>query len=201
MRAVRDAGEVLQKVLEIRTEAIRSLLEERVLETYRQISFKPYTPRLDEKFRLTLHERVGNDELVVARSTGENQVLSLTFVAALAALARDRSHDKGTILGGQGGIFPIVMDAAFASLDDNYRRDISRALPKLAPQIVVMVSKAQGLGVVADELAPYVGSTNVITFHASTEGLETETIELDGRNYDYVRAGSDDDYAKIERVS
>jgi DNA sulfur modification protein DndD len=199
--AVEDVIEAMKQILSLRTQAVRAELDEKVKSTYRSIAIKDFEPDLTEEFILELWQ--GGDGEAKSRapmSTGENQILSLSFVGALAAIARDRTDDPNQdagLLSSMGGVFPIVMDAAFGSLDNNYRRDVAQALPKLAPQIIVLVSKAQGEGPVAEELAPHVGATYVMTVHSRRDDVPAEKIKLGGKSYDYVVPGSDSNWTEL----
>ena len=41
--------------------------------------------------------------------------------------------------------------------DENYQREISEAIPQLAPQVILLVSKSQGLNAVQKVLLPRIG--------------------------------------------
>jgi DNA sulfur modification protein DndD len=204
LTALQEVQSILGRVLMIRTQSVRRQLDQRIKDTYRAITFKDYEPELNEKFELGLWQQVAGQRLPVAKSTGENQILSLSFVGAVASLARDRAEEdaeaSGGLVGYAGGIYPIVMDAAFASLDNNYRRDIARALPTLAPQVVVLVSRAQGEGPVEQQLRPHIGEEYVVTFNSSKADREPETIEVRGQEIPYVVPGQDEDRAVLRRV-
>jgi DNA sulfur modification protein DndD len=190
-----QAAELFSKVLALRTQDVREELDQRIRDVYSAISYKPYQPELSEDFRLTLHG--GHGFLPVAKSTGENQILSLSFVGALAALARERHEEARKAQGLQslfatvGGVFPIVMDAPFGTLDETPRREVAHGLPQLAPQIVIFVSKAQGTGAVEEELRPRVGRSWVIHYMSPKEGVVPEPIELTSGSYPYVDPSAD----------
>jgi DNA sulfur modification protein DndD len=190
-----QAAELFRKVLALRTQDVREELDRRISEVYSAISYKPYQPELSEDFRLTL--RGGDGQLPVAKSTGENQILSLSFVGALAALARERHEEARKAQGLQslfataGGVFPIVMDAAFGTLDETPSREVARGLPLLAPQIAIFVSKKQGLGAVEGELRPRIGRSYVIHYLSPKEGVVPEPIELASGSYPYVDPSAD----------
>jgi DNA sulfur modification protein DndD len=196
-----EAANLLKQVLDLRTQDVREELDRRIRDVYSSITYKPYQPELGEDFRLTLR---GADGLQpVAKSTGENQILSLSFVGALAALARER-HDEARsgpsdlgLLSAAGGVFPIVMDAPFGTLDETPRKEIARGLPLLAPQVVIFVSKAQGLGSAEAELRPRVGQSYVIHYLSPKEGVMPETIELPSGVMPYVDP-SDNDVERAE---
>jgi DNA sulfur modification protein DndD len=188
----RQCEELLRRILEFRTQDVRRELNSRIKATYAAITYKPYEPELNESFELALKNLAGGSGSV-AKSTGENQILSLSFVGALAAVARARAEESAaqgqgvaSLLSATGGIFPIVMDAAFGSLEESYRRDVARALPQLAPQIVVFVSKAQGLGAVEEELRARVGRTYVVEYQTPKTDAQPDQIVLRGKSYPYV---------------
>lgn len=141
-------------------------------------------------------------ELAVPKSTGENQILSVSFVAAVSELAREirAEHRAEGELPGDAGTYPIVMDAAFGSLDQNYQREVSRALAQMAPQLVVLVSKSQGLGQVVSELRPYVSHLGVIVTHTTSTADAYEDIELDGNAYPYIRSSAETDHAELKVI-
>ena len=137
----------------------------------------------------------------VPKSTGENQILSLSFVAAVSKLAREiRKERRAEDDSAEGaGSYPIVMDAAFGSLDENYQEAVSRALAKMAPQLVVLVSKSQGLGKVIAELLPYVSHLGVIETHTSAKPTLSDDIQIEGASYPYIRA-ADSDYSELKVI-
>lgn len=196
-----DAIELLQNVYALRTHDVRKDLDDLVRRIYNSITYKPYVPALNDEFQLQLLHGDGSGRLV-AKSTGENQILSLSFVGALAALARKRydeskrSRGLAAVAGSAGGVFPIVMDAAFGTLDESYRREVARGLPELAPQVIVFVSKAQGLGAVEEELRHRVGRTHIIHYWTTKDDVEPEHIELAGEKCPYIDCADD----RIERA-
>jgi len=141
-----------------------------------------------------VHDSVLQTLALVQKAAGENQILSLSFVAAVSKLAREirkerraegtSAHDAGT--------YPIVMDAAFGSLDQDYQEAVSRALAKMAPQLVVLVSKSQGLGRVVTELMPYVSHLGIIETCTTAPVGVADDIELEGMSYPYIRAAESD---------
>jgi DNA sulfur modification protein DndD len=199
---VQSVLRALQEILRIRSEDMRSRLDAELKEVFAKITFKRYIPRLSEGFELALYQDVNGVELAVAKSTGENQILSLSFVAAVSKLAREIRKDRRVEgeLPDDAGTYPIVMDAAFGSLDENYQREVSRALAQMAPQLVVLVSKSQGLGHVVSELMPYVSHMGVIVTHTTAEGDSSEEIELEGIAHPYICASAEADHAELKVI-
>ncbi len=205
VQVARDARHVFDGILDIRSNDVRSQLDDRIKDTYSKISFKAYVPELTSDFRLRLTKTLGGEEESVAKSQGENQILSLSFVGAVAALARDRyaqaQREPSSVLSFQGGLYPVVMDSPFGSLDDNYRVQVARALPMLAPQVIVFVSKSQGLGPVQYELATRMGRMYVIAYFTPKDDAVNETIELKGRDLSYITKSPDQfEWAEIKEV-
>jgi DNA sulfur modification protein DndD len=197
-----DAAAALRRILAETSEIVRRRLDQRVRDVYSRACIKDYLPELNDSFELHLWQGVGDDRALAPKSTGENQLLSLAFVGALAQLCRERvqSGDDVSLLGTVGGLYPVVMDAAFGSLDDTYQRAVARALPSMAAQVVVLTSRAQAGGVVASGLAPHVGAEYVITLHTEKKEAQPESIILGGRAYDYVVPGTDDTAAHLVRA-
>lgn len=141
IKAAEDAIARLKQVQEGLGQLFRLQLEKRVQEIFSQISFTPYVPKLNEKYELTLEETMAGRPALVAASTGENQILSLSFIGAIIDRIREWSKGKSGVLMPDSSTFPIVMDSPFGSLDEIYRRQVARAIPVLANQLVVLVTK------------------------------------------------------------
>ena len=99
------------------TEGLRrsqEFLSAELKSVFKSITHKNYTPTLSEGFELTLHTIVDGVQLPVQKSTGENQILSLSFVAAVSKLAREIRKERRAEgeSADDAGTYPIVMDAA-----------------------------------------------------------------------------------------
>lgn len=201
----REARDFCATVLGLRTEEVRNKIDGRVREVYNRISFKPYEPVLDSQFRLRLRTHVGGDEISVAKSTGESQILSLAFVGATAEHAQERQNRQagaGADMASEGGVYPMVMDSPFGSLDENYQREIAEAVPKLAPQVILFVSKSQGLNAVQEVLLPHIDSEYVIEFHTPKPDQERETITLRAGTAPYIEPEKGEfEWAEVKEVS
>ena len=56
-----------------------------------------------------------------------------------------------------GGLYPVVIDSAFGSLEVEYRRDVAKWIRSLSPQIILLVSETQWRREVEEELQPFIG--------------------------------------------
>ncbi len=192
-------------LLAVKIDDTRKALHDKINLIYSGISYKDYVPELSREFQLTLHKKIGSAVEPVAKSTGENQILSLSFVGAIAAHARqlvaDGRQQLPILAGFGGGIYPIVMDSPFGALDEGYREQIAKAIPTLAEQVIVFVSKSQGLGVVFRELSPRIGCRYVIEYQTTKADVAPEIIDLDGQQYSYIAPASEPfEWAKIQEV-
>ncbi|MBD1942791.1 AAA family ATPase [Coleofasciculus sp. FACHB-712] len=198
--ATQDAIERLTEVRSRLDQQFRVQLEKRVQEIFSEISFTPYIPKLSEKYELTLVENTAGSESPVAASTGENQILSLSFIGSIIDRVREWSH-KEMLMVPDSSTFPIVMDSPFGSLDEIYRRQIAKTIPRLANQLVVLVTKTQWRGEVAAEIATRIGRQYVLTYYSSKPECEKDSIELNGNDYDLVRQSPNEfEYTEIVEV-
>lgn len=196
------ATKAIERMFDTASERVRQRLDSRVRSVHSRMTIKPFVPELNNKFELRLWHGDGPDRLLAPKSTGENQLLSLSFVGALAELCKEQAErGSGTqFIGKVGGHYPIVMDAAFGNLDNNYREAIARALPGMTSQVIVLTSKAQADGVVSRELAPYIGAEYVIRVCTTKPDARSESISLKGQEWDYVTPVSDYDSAQLRKV-
>lgn len=198
--ATTEAIECLGKVKDRQEKEFRIQLEKRVQEIFSQISFTPYIPRISEKYELTLVEKTAGLEMLVAASTGENQILSLSFIAAIIDRVREWSETK-MLMATDSSTFPIVMDSPFGSLDEISRREIAKTIPTLANQLVVLLSKTQWRGEVATEMANRIGKEYVLTYYSCKPDCEQDYIELGGESYPLVRQSPNEfEYTEIREV-
>lgn len=197
-----EAAKAIKQMLDSASESVRRRLDAKVRSVHKAITIKPFVPELNESFELRLWSDDREDRLPAPKSTGENQLLSLSFVGALAQLCRDQAEqgEAGQFVGKVGGLYPIAMDAAFGNLDNSYREAIARALPNMTSQVIVLTSKAQADGVVSRELGPHTGAEYVICVHTTKADAAPETISVHGKQWDYVVPAADYDSAELRRV-
>ena len=198
--ASQDAIERLTQVKYRQEKHFRIQLEKRVQEIFREISFTPYIPNISERYELTLVENSVGIEMPVAASTGENQILSLSFISSIIDKVREWSEKK-MLMVPDSSTFPMVMDSPFGSLDEIYRRQIARVIPKLANQLVILVTKTQWRGEVEEEIAGRVGKEYVLTYYSSKPDCDEDSIDISGIRYPLVRQSPNEfEYTEIIQV-
>ncbi|MGJ0605229.1 AAA family ATPase [Cylindrospermopsis raciborskii] len=199
--ATQDAIDILTEVKNRQEKQFRLQLEKRVQEIFSEISVTPYIPKISEKYELTLVENTTGIEAAVAASTGENQVLSLSFIASIIDKVREWSEKKKIMMVPDSSTFPIVMDSPFGSLDANSRRHIAQTIPKLANQLVVLVTKTQWREEVESEIMERIGKEYVLTYYSSKTNCEEDFLQIGREKYYLTRQSSNGfEYSEIVEV-
>ena len=202
-KRIQGAAEAISRLQEVRKRLeiqFRNSLEAKVGEIFSSISFTPYIPRLNDSYELTLIEETSGIATPVAASTGENQVLSLSFIGAVIDRVRQWSQSS-TLIGVDSSTFPIVMDSPFGSLDETYRQQVARAIPKLANQLVVLVTKTQWRGEVASIISDRIEREYVLTYYSSKPNCQEDWLKLRGVDYPLVKQNSDRfEYTEIVEI-
>jgi DNA sulfur modification protein DndD len=176
-------------------------LEQRVQQIFQTISVTPYLPKITEKYELILSENTRGVETTVAASTGENQILSLSFIGGIIDRVRTWSEQK-LLIGPESNTFPIVMDSPFGSLDRISRRQIAKILPQLANQLVVLVTKTQWRDEVETEMQPKIGKQYLLTYYTSKLDCPEDYLEINNTRYPLIKHSPNDfDYTEIVEIS
>lgn len=200
IKLVEEITEALKEIYANRVERLLLFLNKKIRENYHKISHQNHDPYLNEEFEIGLKTgELGNIE--VGKSTGENQVLTISFLAAVSEAAQERIKVGSNIEGLDPGEkeFPIVMDAAFGALDETYQTKVAELLASISGQLVILVSKSQGQGRVDKALKDYVSDRGVIVTFTSADNAANEEILIDGENHPYIVQG-DVDCSKIMTV-
>ena len=118
----------------------------------------------------------------VPKSGGENQLVSLAFIAALIKFSLARSNNPDSELLIPGVVAPLVLDSPFGQLDDKYRNDTATFVPEMAAQIVLLVTTSQGDTEVLAALKQHIGREYVlISENTEPRGEKsTDTITFNG---------------------
>lgn len=202
-RRIQATQESIERLIEVRSrleKEFRVSLEKRVQEIFSSISFTPYVPRLSHDYELTLIENTSGIASPVAASTGENQILSLSFIGGMIDRVREWSQ-KNTLIGLDSSTFPIVMDSPFGSLDEIYRRQVAKSIPQLANQLVFLVTKTQWRGEVEAEVTNFIGKQYVLVYHSPKLDCEEDYIQLNQIIYPLVKQSSNEfEYTEIIEV-
>lgn len=97
---------------------------------------------IDDNYHITLKVDNGNGTFVNDTSPGLDTVKNFAFIAGIVDLARKKAKSKGTMpeeIEYSSEPYPIVMDAPFSNADEKHIANISRVLPQVAEQVILVV--------------------------------------------------------------
>ena len=87
-------------------------------------------------------------------SAGERQVLSLSFITAMAHVSEEQA--------------PLVMDTPFGRLSSHHRNSITANLPSLTTQLILFVTDEELRDEARQNLQPYIGAEYRLNFDDAT---------------------------------
>ena len=132
-----------------------------------------YRLQIGDDFELLLLYRDGTP---TPKSGGENQLISLAFIAALVDFARRRSEQSNNRLFIPATVAPLILDSPFGQLDDSYRGATAKFVSEMAPQVVLLVSSSQGKAEVIASLEGNVGKEYVLIAESLGLGVISRRI-------------------------
>lgn len=182
---------LLDNLHESLAEETRNHLSDRVNATFRQILRKDFYAEIGTDYTLRIYKDIPGvgKQPVSEKSTGENQVISLSFIASLVSLAKERNKAKGDFF--KGGVFPIIMDSPFGALDRDYREKIAEHIPELADQVIVFASNSQWSKEVDAKCRPFIGKEYSLIYHApKSKGRDDNSA--------YVKRTDGPEFTRIE---
>ena len=100
---------------------------------------------IDDNYRIQLITNVGDEKATTDESKGLEAVKNFSFISGLVDLARKAANGSGDNgINGEGDIFktepyPIVMDAPFSNVDEIHIKNISKILPDIAEQVILII--------------------------------------------------------------
>lgn len=185
--------EVIERLTEVRRRQrvhFRADLSDRISRIFSMISIKPYTAVLNPDYTLSVYETPGG--LPVPLSTGEMQVLSLSFIGGVIEQARVFAARRDRLPGPDSSTFPLVMDSPFGSLDPHHRGQVAASMPKLANQVIILSTRSQWEAEVENALIPRIGKEYVLSYYSPKPGVQEDSIARNGKAYWLVRQSGDD---------
>lgn len=123
-------------------------VKERLLESVNNIFEKMYHGKrhvtINDRYQIVLMTLLDNDEVKTDESKGLEAVKNFSFISGLVDLARQKAH-KGNGVTEDEDIpvntepYPLVMDAPFSNADEIHINNISKIIPEIAEQVILMV--------------------------------------------------------------
>ncbi len=155
-RLAQESADGVGKIAEVFAAEMRRRIRERAQTIFQTLVWKTthfQEIRLTDDYRLDVIDRYG----LPARpdlSAGERQVLSLSFIAAMAKVS--------------GKEAPLVMDTPFGRLSGEHRASITKHLPELAAQLILFVTDEELHGEARNNLKDYIGAEYLLDFDLGT---------------------------------
>lgn len=177
----------------------RIAIEEKVNEILRLTARRSYRSSIDEQFNLNMH--YSDTDQLVAKSKGENQLLSLAFIASLVSFSADRRNKPDEILK-PGTIAPLMLDSPFGQLDPPYRQSTAGFLPGSTGQVILLLSQTQGDGSVIDILKDHIGEECILISEVTTDRGDKpeDLITIKGKSFACSRYNAGKNRTVIQRV-
>lgn len=175
-------------------EEIRARLDEHVASAIRVITAKVngiLSKVAAQEMKFSLNSDFKISVLISGRkrplSEGQQQLVGLIFLGALVDFCKVRKNAKSELLL-PGTTAPLILDAPFSKLDNEYMPDVARVLPEMAEQMVLMLSGSHSTNQVMKNFEPFVGKQYVITRHNKAEaGPDAKSWEISLNGKTYVR--------------
>jgi DNA sulfur modification protein DndD len=144
---------------------------------------------------------VDKNNLIVPESDGQALLLSLTFIASLIELSRERKSAQGQILT-PGAIAPFVVDAPFGDLDNKYKGHVAKAIPNSVEQVIFLLSSSHWEGAVESNIREKVGVEYNMVLEETSEAKskDSDSITILDKKYETVRYGKTVDRTVLEKV-
>lgn len=154
----------------------RKELKDKIEEVYSKINKKGYQVELTEDFTFKIFD---TDKKEAGTSKGEAKNKALSFIGGLIYYAKELNKKKNKEdFDSNGGIYPLVLDAPYGDLDNEYRLDFTKMLPILSEQIIVMVSSGQWNSQIESVVKDQIGKEYI---------LENERRTGEDKKYDITK--------------
>lgn len=123
-------------------EEVKKDLYTSINDLFSQMYHGQRTVEIDDNYHITLKVDNGKGVFVNDTSPGLDTVKNFAFIAGIVDLARKKAQIKGDDLDNvqySSEPYPIVMDAPFSNADDKHIANISKVLPQVAEQVILVV--------------------------------------------------------------
>jgi len=193
--ALRDR---LDRDLKDEEESARSVLRLSIRKILEATSRKNFRLNMTEEYGISLVNEAGTQ---LPKSGGENQLLGLAFTAALVEFAKTRQNADDFMLL-KGTVAPLVLDSPFGQLDESYRQTTASFVPRMAGQVVLMISGSQGASGVLTALQDRIGREYaLIRYNKGPRGNKSrEFRQFYGKDFELAHFDSAFDGSAFEEV-
>lgn len=122
-------------------QAIKEKLENKVNEIFCKMYHGKRKVIIDDKYRVSLLTAYADEDIKMDESRGLETVKNFAFIAGLVDLAREKivSSTSENDIDISSEPYPLVMDAPFSNADEKHVSNISKILPDIAEQVIMVV--------------------------------------------------------------
>lgn len=102
---------------------------------------------INNRYQIILMAMLDSDEIATDESKGLEAVKNFSFISGLVDLARQKASKTTGGMEDDSDIpistepYPLVMDAPFSNADEIHINNISKIIPEIAEQVILMVMK------------------------------------------------------------
>ncbi len=134
----------LDELFRIRDETYREKLRKRITDRLRQITTRSkWSVNISEDYHLEIKKPVGEEYVSIGTSGAESQCLAVAFVGSIIEEQKSRLGSHSQALNDQAVALPVIMDAPFGQLGNEYRIGFVEYIHSFADQVVAFVSSSQ----------------------------------------------------------
>jgi DNA sulfur modification protein DndD len=158
------AADAIGEMYQVHADNMRLQIEAKTKEIFRSLVWKDshfHDVQLGSDFNLEVIDRYGQ-QARPELSAGERQVLSLSFITAMAQVSEEEA--------------PLVMDTPFGRLSSHHRNSIAEKLPQLTSQLVLFVTDEELRDEARRNLEPRIGAEYRLDFDRDTSCTSIEEV-------------------------
>ncbi|WP_122893890.1 AAA family ATPase [Arcobacter peruensis] len=192
-----ESIEYLESKINTDTDEIKIKLSKIMNKLFKEILHKDREAVIDDNFQLKIKEYVHGTQINANKSDGEDQLVSLLFIASLVHLAKEFENSTSKL--GGAGIYPVVIDAPFSDLDPDYAEAIAKVLKRMAPQVILLM-KHDGWNLIENHVSNYVSNHYIIEINRPIKDNQKEKeVKIDGQ-YHKLESESKKEFATIQKI-
>lgn len=156
LELAQQGAKAIEEKYQVTADGMRLQIEAKTNEIFKALVWKDshfQRVGLGPDYNLEVIDRYGT----AARpelSAGERQVLSLSFITAMAHVSEEHA--------------PLVMDTPFGRLSSHHRNSITANLPSLTSQLILFVTDEELRDEARQNLQPYIGAEYRLNFDDAT---------------------------------
>lgn len=118
---------------------IKNVLEERVNHYFSRIYHGMRKVKVDDKYKVTLITTSGDQDIITDESQGLETVKNFAFITGLVDMAKEKLQDDKQAGEKEPEDYPLILDAPFSNADELHVENISKVLPEVASQLILIV--------------------------------------------------------------